>query len=184
MNPQSSKWDELERERRFGIPAPHDPTLPAPISGVRVRREYIARDAVNSRAWEFFHATPPTQTSSTELQTTNSPKHMDMNPICSRTNNVQYRIQPQYIPDNAKSPPGSYSTNPYTQRLDAAGSDTRNIIRELRGAVTEDTRETQMESDTKLLERQFYDRLFQPKETPSLDAYELLRSKPDDWRTM
>lgn len=155
---------------------------------VRIRQEYVARDQANSRAWDFFHATPPTQISSTDLQTKNAPVHMDMNPICSRLNTVQYRIQPQYIPDPKKGEPyvkpGQYSTNPYTQRLDAGGADARNMIRELRGAVTEDNRESQMDADQKLIERQFYDRLLTGGEPPSLKAYELLRAKPDDWRTM
>lgn len=183
MDSISSKWDEYEREKRIGMPSVHDPTLPTPISGVRVRREYVARDAVNSRAWEFFHATPPTQVASSNVQTANSPVYMDMNPICSRTNTVQYRVQPQYLPDTSK-PSGQYSTNPYTQRLDAAGSDARNMIRELRSAVTEDNRENQIQADQKLLERQFYDRLLETRDTPSLEAYELLRFKQDDWRSM
>ena len=210
MDPITERWATVQSER-FGTGAPpmHDPTSMIPAcSGLRVRREYAARDAINSRAWDFFHATPPTQTSATGLKNAatvgGKPVYMDMNPIPSRTNTVQYRLQPEYIPDPPRAtatagdlgvPPAAgapslpsplLSQNNYTQRLDAAGSDSRNMIRELRSAVVEDNRERQIDASRLLAQRQFYDRWLPPvaaADAASLQAYELLRPKTDDWRT-
>ena len=198
------KWEELEREKRAFTPALRDPTVLQPTCQVlRVRQEYNGRDAINSRSWDFFHATPPTQVSEHGLQTKNAPAYMDMNPICSRTNTVQYRIQPNYIPDPARGtttteslgvppPPGPieapsdrFSMNPYTQRLNAGGQDARNMIRELRGAVVEDNRERGVDAARALTARQFNDRWLPPRaalDLASLQAYELLRPRQDDWR--
>ena len=170
---------------------------------LRVRQENNGRDAINSRSWDFLHATPATQISADGLRSKTGAVHMDMNPISSRTNAVQYRIQPQYIPDpprgstpatgippapsgSIQAPSSTFSQNPYLQRLDAEGSDSRNIIRELRGAVVEDNREREVDAVRKLAERQFNDRWLPPKaaaDAASLQAYELLRPKHNDWRS-
>lgn len=201
---QAKKWEEIERERRFGFQAPPDPTFLKPENVTRVRKEYNARDMVNSRQWDFFQATPPTLTSSAEVmkKASQNPIYMDMNPIPTRTNTVQYRVQPSYIPDPKREStksgdlgvpppatrvqaPQSFSQNPYTQRLDAEGSEARNMIRELRGSVVENNGENQMDADRLLAARQFSDRWLPPKtaiDINSLQAYELLRPKQDDWR--
>jgi hypothetical protein len=201
MDP-TEKWNELEREKRFGVDPIHDPTFLQPQNVVRVRKEYLARDMMNSRQWDFFVATPPTSTSSEHIQRQLNPVYMDMNPIPSRTNTVQYRVQPEYIPDPvrgapkstdlgvppAPSPvqkPGNFSENKYTQRMDSSGSEARNMIRELRGAVTENNGENQIDADRMLTERQFSDRWLPQKaavDLASLQAYELLRPKTDEWR--
>jgi len=204
MDPIQARWDAITRDRITGqerlLP---DPTTMAPgISGLRIRREFTAREAINSRAWDSFHATPPTAISTDMLKTKEGPNYMDMNPIASRTNAVQYRNQPQYIPDPArgstsvssgiapaaspvKAPQQLNSQNPYLQRLDAAGEDARNVIREFRGAVVEDNRERANDSDRSLVQRQSVDRwLPQVAATDAggLEAYELLRPKQDEWR--
>lgn len=204
MNPTYSKWDEIEREKRAGMPPLFDPTT-LPITQVpRIRREYNAQDAINSRAWDFFHATPPLLVTSEGLRTKNAPVHMDMNPINSRINTVQYRTQPEYMPDlprgpvttdslglapppsgSLTAPSATFSGNPYTQRLNAGGQDARNMIRELRSAVVEDNRERATDAARALAERQFTDRWLPARssaDAASLQAYELLRSKPDEWR--
>ena len=84
-----------------------------------------------------------------------------------------------------RPPPNTFSQNPYTQRLDAGGSDARNMIRELRGAVVEDNLDRQVDQDRLLAQRQFYDRWLPAKtavDASSLQAYELLRPRQDDWR--
>lgn len=160
---------------------------------VRMRREGNTSDAINSRAWDFFHATPPVPA---------NPTGLDMNPINSRTNTVNYRRQLQYIPDPPRAesdmygvappagrvepPPTDFYANPYTQRLNPSGQDSRNMIRELRAAVVEDNRERQTDVDRVLAERQFYDRWLPPRaaaDAASLHAYELLRPRQDDWRS-
>lgn len=198
------KWEEMEREKRAHVPAMYDPTAFQPTCQVlRVRQEYNGRDAINSRSWDFFHATPPTQISERGLQTKNAPVYMDMNPICSRTNTVQYRIQPSYVPDPPRgattadslgvppppaaieAPSDKFSGNAYTQRLNAGGQDARNMIRELRGAVVEDNRERGVDAARALAARQFNDRWLPPRaaaDLASLQAYDLLRPKQDDWR--
>ena len=205
MDPITQRWTAYEKDRRLDAPAPYDPTAGPNCTGaLRVRREYNARDAINSRAWDFFHATPATAVSADGLRNKDGPVHMDMNPIASRTNSVQYRLQPEYIPDPPRgamtseslgvppasgavvAPPTSFSQTPYLQRLDAAGSDGRNIIREMRSAVVEDNREREVDSTRRLTERQFTDRWLPPKaatDAQSLQAYELLRPKQDDWRS-
>ena len=205
MDPLTSRWQQYASVGRDFVPELHDPTVMGPMcGGLRIRREYAARDAINSRAWDFFHATPPSRVSSDELRSTSRPVYMDMNPTPSRTDTNQYRNQPQYIPDPPRAdttvrdlgiapPPGQqalpstkFSVNPYTQRLDAEGSDARNMIRELRSAVIEDNRERRTDADRILTERQFYDRWLPQKtatDIASLQAYELLRPKQDDWRS-
>lgn len=133
-----------------------------PSAAVRIRREGHARDSINSHAWDFFHATPPTQITSKQLALT--PAYMDMAPTSARTNTVQYREQPQYMPDPPTirvptgsaggampaPPPAAFFENPYTQRLDATGFDARNMLRELRGAVVEDNREADILTNRQL----------------------------------
>ena len=203
MDSLEERWDAYDKARRFGYPGLQDPTSgPQTCPIVRIRKEYNSRDAINSRAWDFFHATPPTQVSSHNLQR-NPPAYMDMNPIPSRTNAVQYRNQPEYIPNPErgpataeslgvpppagpiKAPAKEFSQNPYMQRLDADGDGSRNIIRELKSAVFEDNRELAIDTDRSLTQRQFQDRWLPPKtavDIQSLQAYELLRPKQDDWR--
>lgn len=203
MDSIEARWDAYEKAKRFGYPGLQDPTvMPQTCPIVRVRKEYNARDAINSRAWDFFHATPPTQVSSSNLDR-NPPAYMDMNPIASRTNAVKYRNQPEYIPDPVRGPATGdslgvpppagpiippakeFSKNPYTQRLDAEGDGSRNMIRELKAAVYEDNRDVGIDTDRSLTQRQFMDRWLPQKaaaDIQSLQAYELLRPKQDDWR--
>jgi hypothetical protein len=209
MNPFESRWSSLQSQRLSGDGAAlPDPSAIGPAcGGLRIRREGAARDVINSRAWDFFHATPPTQVASTTLESharsVGRAVYMDMNPINTRTSDVKFRLQPEYMPDPPRAParsddlgvPGTpgrvtlpsnkFSENNYTQRLDAGGADARNIIRELRSAVTEDNRERQVDADRALAARQFYDRWLPARaatDAASLQAYELLRPKQDDWR--
>ena len=204
MDPTQVRWEAITHDRMTGqarlLP---DPTTMAPgLSGLRIRREFTAREAINSRAWDSFHATPPTAISTDMLQTKNQPLYMDMNPIASRTNAVQYRNQMQYIPDPVRGstsvssgiappaapvapPPPTFSQNTYLQRLDATAEDARNVLRELRGAVFEDNRERANDSDRSLVQRQFVDRWLPQMaaaDASGLEAYELLRPKQDQWR--
>jgi hypothetical protein len=210
MNPFEERWASLQSQRLSGDGAAlPDPTaLGIACGGLRIRREGAARDTINSRAWDFFHATPPTQVDTVTLKShardTGRAVYMDMNPINTRTSDVKFRIQPEYMPDPPRAPPRAgdlgvpgrsgtdkapstkFSENYYTQRLDAGGSDARNMIRELRSAVTEDNRERQVDADRALAERQFYDRWLPARaatDAASLQAYELLKPKQDDWRS-
>jgi hypothetical protein len=209
MNPMEERWASLQDQRlRGGGALPDHGVLSPACGGLRIRREGGARDSINSRAWDFFHATPPTQVASATLEsharTMGRAVYMDMNPINSRISNVKFRMQPEYMPDPPRAPArtgdlgvsgvasipsapsNKFSENYYTQRLDAGGSDARNIIRELRSAVVEDNRELQVDADRALTQRQFYDRWLPARaatDAASLQAYELLRPKQDDWRS-
>ena len=200
---QYARWNAIENERRAGLPPVVDPTvMPYNSMVVRIRKEDKARDAINARVWDNFHATPPTQTSSENLMTNGRPMYYDMMPQASRINPNKHRMQPEYIPDPQReparmgdlgvpppakpisAPSNTFSGNSYTQRLDAEGSDARNMIRELRGAVVEDNRELTVDIDRHLNERQFYDRWLPSRaavDAASLQAYELLRPKGDSW---
>jgi uncharacterized protein YfeS len=77
-------------------------------------------------------------------------------------------------------PPALPSTNPYLSRLDPAGDDGRNIIRELRSAVVEDNRDRLVDASRLMIERQFSGKYMPPKaviEATEINAYELLRPK-------
>ncbi len=175
------KWQTMQNERMLGFAPIPDPTqFTGPVcTALRIRKEPNARDFMNSRMWDSFRATPPTQVSADMLQNKEGPRYMDMNPEASRRNTNQFRFQLDYMPSNTL-PAQENSTNPYLQRMDAAGSDSRNIVRELRGAVVEDNRERDVEANKRLTERQFVDRFMPPKmaaDASSLEAYELLRPK-------
>jgi hypothetical protein len=178
---RDARWAQIQNDRGIGFPPMADPTrMMVPMcSGLRIRREANSRDDANSRIWDSFRATPPLQISSDDLKIKNGPVYMDMNPTASRTSNKQYRNQPEYMPGNAL-PPNTNSVNPYLQRLDTAGADARNVMRELRGAVSEDNRERDVEASRRMAERQFSDRWLPPQaadDMASLQAYELLRPK-------
>ena len=182
-------------------PLPYKPTSmpPVELSALRIRREGNSRDTANSRLWDNFHATPPLFVSSSDLKTNSidNTRYMDMNPICSRTNVVDYRRQISYMPDNIvktnpsglteisnisyELPPALPSKNPYLSRLDPAGDDSRNIIRELKSAVVEDNRDRLIDSSRLLIERQFSSSRYLPKKSiesaSEMIAYELLRTK-------
>lgn len=178
----TDRWSELQAERGYGFPPTRDLSeieIPT-CSALRIRREANGRDYMNTRIWDNFRATPPTQVSSDVLErNTTDPRFMDMNPVGTRRSNNQFRHQLDYMPSVAL-PPERNSTNPFLQRLDAEGRDARNIVREFRDAVVEDNRERDVAASRKMTERQFQDRWVPPdvaKEMESLQAYELLRPK-------
>jgi hypothetical protein len=76
--------------------------------------------------------------------------------------------------------------NPYFSKYDVA-SDSRNIMRELRGAVSEDVVDRGMRQNQSLLGRTFQSTRWvsaeqvEEKGLNSLDAYELMRPKRDNW---
>jgi hypothetical protein len=178
--PKGPSWSEVQPMAGSQFPPVRDPTtmgIPA-CSALRIRREQNGRDFMNSRMWDNFHATPPTQTAPREVR--NDPKFMDMKPEGTRKGVGNYRFQLEYMPDNTVPDPSKNSQNPFLQRLDAAGSDGRNIVREFRDAVVEDNRERDIESSKRMANRQFQDRWLPPQvaeEAAALQAYELLRPK-------
>ncbi len=173
-------WADLQPMAGSQFPPVRDPTsmgIPA-CSALRIRREQNGRDFMNSRMWDNFHATPPTQTSPQAVR--EDPRYMDMKPEGTRKGVGNYRFQLEYMPDNKVPDPSKNSQNPFLQRLDAAGSDGRNIVREFRDAVVEDNRERDLEASKRMADRQFQDRWLPPQvaeEAAAIQAYELLRPK-------
>lgn len=182
MANSQDRWNAIQTERGIGFPPTRDMSeLEIPTcSALRIRREANGRDYMNTRIWDNFRATPPTQISSDVLtKNTEDPRFMDMNPLSTRRTTTQFRHQLDYMP-NVSLPPERNSTNPFLQRLDAEGRDARNIVREFRDAVVEDNRERDLAASRRMTERQFQDRWIPPdaaKEMESLQAYELLRPK-------
>jgi hypothetical protein len=175
-------------------PPVQDPTqINIPISAsARIRFEPNTRDAINSRIWESIQYDTKAP-NTTEISTANNPVFFDMNPINSRTSSNSYNQQTQYFPDPPRATAtaataGATTTvaspnKAYLQRLDAV-NDARNIPREMRGAVSEDNREQDIDASRKLAERQFNYRFLpaeQAANVAALQAYELLRPKTDDY---
>jgi len=198
---QQKRWEERSGEIRRGNPPLFDPTqINIPMSAsARIRFEPNSRDAMNSRIWESLQYDTK-EPNSEEIKNSPNPIFMDMNPISSRKsiqNHIQEQ-QPQFYPDINKQPlkrsgvdqpiivptqnPGLIN-NPYLQRLDPV-NDARNIPREMRSAVYEDNRERDLDSTRLLAERQFTYRYIPEDESAklaSIQAYELLRPKTDDY---
>ena len=192
------RWtNHLDESTRWNPPL-QDPTkVTIPVSAsVRIRFEPNSRDAMNSRIWEniqYDTKSPNTD----DIQKSNKPVYQDMNPIGARTSSNNYNQQQQYFPDPPRSAPRdgiaskpavptfnpSLNNNPFLQRLDPI-NDARNIPREMRSAVYEDNREREVDSARLLSERQFQYRYLpqdQAEQAATLQAFELLRPKTDDF---
>ncbi len=81
----------------------------------------------------------------------------------------------------------SLSQNSYFDKFDVAG-DSRNVVRELRSAVTEDIVDRGVRESQKLLQREIQSRWLPPQfaednQLDSLQAYELMRPKINDSQT-
>jgi hypothetical protein len=81
----------------------------------------------------------------------------------------------------------SLSQNPYFEKFDVAG-DSRNVVRELRSAVTEDVVDRGVRESKKLLQREVESRWLPPNFAEdnmidSLQAYDLMRPKINDNQT-
>lgn len=185
---QQKKWDSFSTDMRTWNPPLNDPTkIGIPISAAaRIRFEPNSRDAINSRIWESLKYDTKSP-NTTDIQNSVSPVFQDSKPINSRTSEKNYyeTQQAQFFPDKSSQSPGLVN-NPFLQRLDAT-QDSRNIIREIRSAVNEDNRDRQIDASKVLAERQFSHRFLPDEEAEKisvLKAFELLRSKPDDYNKM
>lgn len=196
QNEKQQRWDQLSEEMRRGTPALFDPTkINIPMSAsARIRFEPNSRDAMNSRIWESIQYDTKEPTPDV-IKSATSSIYMDMNPISSRKPQQNYIQEQQYFPDpprpqnpnqdvTGKTPPQNPGfKNPYMQRLDPV-KDNRNIPREMRATVYEDNRERAIDASRVLSERQFTYRYLPEDEASkaaSIQAYELLRPKTDDY---
>ena len=168
---------------------------PTTMSGVRIRVEPNSRDAMNSRILEQMPFTAARKIVPQDILNATKPLVQDMNPIDSRRGVNSYKQAVEFFPDadtktgiqpQAKEPE-RFMQNPYLQRLDAA-NEPRQIVRELRSAVTEDNREKYLDLSQKIANRNFSHVLIQGdqvmvQQVTNLKAYELLKPKLDDFST-
>ena len=173
----------------------NEPIRPPPTgSGIRIRVEPNSRDAMNSRILEQMPFTAARNITPKDILNSTKPIVQDMNPIDSRRGVNSYKQAVEFFPDadtktGIQPPvkaPERFMQNPYLQRLDAV-NEPRQIVRELRSAVTEDNREKYLDLSQKIANRNFSHVLIQGSDiqpmATNLKAYELLKPKLDDFST-
>ena len=185
----------FRKEERSILTDPVATETPKINTGVRIRVEPNSRDAMNSRILEQMPFTAARNIVPKDILNATKPLVQDMNPIDSRRGVNSYKQAVEFFPDadtktgiqpKAKEPE-RFMQNPYLQRLDAA-NEPRQIIRELRSAVTEDNREKYLDLSQKIANRNFSHILIQDdqvmvQQVTNLKAYELLKPKLDDFST-
>jgi len=144
--------------------------IPPPAFALRARREVPARDLANARQFEHWRDDAPSLTME-RPKPGDRGAYMDMNPEASRTNFKNYlQAQPFEVGG------GQLDTNPYFRKYDVT-QDPRNVIRELRGAVSEDRTDRGIIESKDLLSRQLMNRWVGPdvvkeKSLDTLSAYD------------
>jgi hypothetical protein len=190
--PESQAFRKEERSVLTDSVVTETPTM---MSGIRIRVEPNSRDAMNSRILEQMPFTAARNIVPQDILNATKPLVQDMNPIDSRRGVNSYKQAVEFFPDadtktgiqpQAKEPE-RFMQNPYLQRLDAA-NEPRQIVRELRSAVTEDNREKYLDLSQKIANRNFSHVLIQGdqvmvQQVTNLKAYELLKPKLDDFST-
>jgi hypothetical protein len=149
---------------------------------------------MNSRILEQMPFTAARNITPKDILNSTKPIVQDMNPIDSRRGVNSYKQAVEFFPDadtktGIQPPPKQperFMQNPYLQRLDAV-NEPRQIVRELRSAVTEDNREKYLDLSQKIANRNFSHVLIQGTDVvpmaTNLKAYELLKPKLDDFST-
>ena len=185
----------FRKEERSILTDPVVSESPTTGSGIRIRVEPNSRDAMNSRILEQMPFTAARNITPKDILNATKPLVQDMNPIDSRRGVNSYKQSVEFFPDaDTKTgiqpkpkEPERFMQNPYLQRLDAA-NEPRQIVRELRSAVTEDNREKYLDLSQKIANRNFSHILIQDdqamvQQVTNLKAYELLKPKLDDFST-
>jgi shikimate kinase len=181
----------FRKEERSVLNEPVVTETPVISAGIRIRVESNTRDAMNTRILEQMPFTAARNITPNDILKANKPLVQEMNPIDSRRGVNSYKQAMEFFPDadtqtgiqpKMKAPSG-FMQNPYLQRMDAQ-NDPRQIVRELRSAVTEDNREKYLDLSQKIANRNFSSVLLQVAEEEkitNLTAYELLKPKIDDF---
>ena len=185
----------FRKEERSILTDPVATETPKINTGVRIRVEPNSRDAMNSRILEQMPFTAARNIVPQDILNATKPLVQDMNPIDSRRGVNSYKQAAEFFPDAdtktgiqpKANEPERFMQNPYLQRLDAA-NEPRQIVRELRSAVTEDNREKYLDLSQKIANRNFSHVLIQDdqvmvQQVTNLKAYELLKPKLDDFST-
>jgi hypothetical protein len=154
--------------------------FPPPQFMARSRREVDTKDAVNARQFEHWQTDGKYGIQNRPDLNKQAPFY-DMQPINSRMSERNYSSQPRYDQGDGIDRGGM---NPYFDKYDTS-FDARNTIRELRSVVYEDKNINYIAESNHLLERNFDNRWFDPKELKeTVNAAESLRFKMDDIRTV
>ena len=171
--------------------------IPSLNAGVRLRAEPNTRDAMNSRILEAMPYSAARNIVPSDILNATKPLVQDTNPIDTRRSVGSYKQATEFFPDREPirtasgimpqtaplKRPEPFMQNPYLQRLDAA-NEPRQIVRELRSAVTEDNREKYLDLSQKIANRNF-SHMWVPDtvQMANIQAYELLKPKLDDFST-
>jgi hypothetical protein len=159
--------------------------IPPAKMQVRMRREGQTMDAINARQFEAWQATVPVLQggSITDATPLITPVSYDMAPQASRNDKRDYRQSQPFVADGP-----SLATNPYFDRYDPT-RDPRNMIREIRNVVYEEKdADRGLEESKRLLQRGYMSRWMPEGSSDddlkaSLDAYEIMKPKKDDFST-
>lgn len=152
--------EDLKQNQPFVVPAANSP---------EVKKTLELNDKINQTlfAIQELKKKPQSLTVQTQLQ--------------------QYQeLYSLYLSEQKQIQVDTLSQNPYFDKYDPA-SDSRNVIRELRGAVSEDVVDRGLRQSQKLLTRDFDSQRWVPQGMPQhqgidqLTAFELIRPKVDDY---
>jgi hypothetical protein len=153
---------------------------------LRVRKELMPEDEINTRYFEKWNASVPIKESElyrnnvpedTKKDSKNTVSYMDMAPLSSRTDKRDFRQSVPFDPTGAK-----LSQNPFFDRYDPT-RDPRNMVRELRSVVYElKQADRGLKESEELRRRNFANRTLKEGETPIAitQVGDLLRPKIDD----
>lgn len=114
-------------------------------------------DTMNARMFEHWRTDTPNLTMD-RPQPGSTSRYQDMNPEASRTNHKNYLQAQPYVVDPSITQIGK---NPYFQNFDIT-QDPRNVVRELRNAVTETKGDRGIAESKDLLTRQMGNRWVGP----------------------
>lgn len=161
MNPTPSRLyrENLKQNQPYVVPSANSPTVKKTVElGDKINQTLMAIQSLEKK--------PKTPTIQNQLK--------QLNDLYSLYLNEQKQIQIDTL-----------SQNPYFNKYDAAG-DSRNVIRELRGAVSEDVVDRGLRQSQRLLTRELDSHRWVPqgyaqeKGFDQLSAFELMRPKSDD----
>jgi hypothetical protein len=151
---------------------------------VRVRKELLPKDEINTRYFEKWNASVPIKESEPHRDDIDSSEKlkniltfMDTAPLSSRTDKRDFRQSVPFDPTGAK-----LSQNPFFDRYDPT-RDPRNMVRELRSVVYElKQADRGLKESEKIRYRNFANRYMKEGETPVAltQAGDLLRPKIDN----
>ena len=156
--------------------------IPPPAFVLRSRRELSTHDTANARMFEHWRTDTPSLTMDRPQPSLTGPRVQDMNPEASRQNYKNYEQAQTFVPEK-----GTLDTNPYFQQYDVT-KDPRNVVRELRTAVSEIKTDRGVVASKDLLSRSFVNRWIPPNyvaenSMDTLSAYDrVMKKEPNDMK--